>query len=236
MFMQLQPKKTIGIYADLCFARQISRTYSRFFLEGVIHINRGCIQSWIRWNIATFARLFGSAFAFLLENPLWDRHLRTQQTSRRRWNYARACSCGETMYPTWLPQELHTMLEQKWETLYRSFFWASVGIGSDGDPYSTFTARSEELGAMVRNCRFHRLLARQPHGVEHHQQTHWQALCPIPANSIVSQLVKIGAHKTGNCESTRLIYKQLSDFWKVPTPEGKWPLHARGAFPPGLNL
>jgi len=45
-------------------------------------------------------------------------------------------------------------------------------------------------------------------------------LCPVSANSIASQLVKNGAHKTRSHESTRLINKELSDLWKVPTTEG----------------
>ena len=45
-------------------------------------------------------------------------------------------------------------------------------------------------------------------------------LCPVSANSIASQLVKNGAHKTSGRESTRLVNKQLSDLWKIPTPEG----------------
>jgi len=45
-------------------------------------------------------------------------------------------------------------------------------------------------------------------------------LCPVSANSIASQLVKTGAHKTGGDDSTRLVNKQLSHLWKMPTPEG----------------
>jgi len=45
-------------------------------------------------------------------------------------------------------------------------------------------------------------------------------VCPVSANSIASQLVKNGAHKTSDRESTRLVNKQLSDMWKIPTPEG----------------
>jgi len=66
------------------------------------------------------------------------------------------------------------------------------------------------------------------------QQTHWQQtfnkltgrsgrssrLCPVSANSIAWQLVKNGAHETGDHESTRLVNQQLSDLWKIPTPEG----------------
>jgi len=43
---------------------------------------------------------------------------------------------------------------------------------------------------------------------------------PVSANSIASQLVKNGAHKTGDREPTRLVNKELSDLWKIPTPEG----------------
>jgi len=45
-------------------------------------------------------------------------------------------------------------------------------------------------------------------------------LCPVTANSIASQLVKNGAHRTGGREPTRLVNKQMSDLWKIPTPEG----------------
>jgi len=45
-------------------------------------------------------------------------------------------------------------------------------------------------------------------------------LCLVSAKSITSQLVKNGAHRTGGSESTRLVKKQLSGLWKIPTPEG----------------
>jgi len=32
--------------------------------------------------------------------------------------------------------------------------------------------------------------------------------------------VKNGAHRTGDRESTRLVNKEMSDLWKIPTPEG----------------
>ena len=44
-------------------------------------------------------------------------------------------------------------------------------------------------------------------------------MCPVSTNCIASQLVKNGAHKTSDCEPTRLVNKQLSDLWKIPTPE-----------------
>ena len=53
-------------------------------------------------------------------------------------------------------------------------------------------------------------------------------LCPVLANSIASQLVKNGARKTESRESTRLVNKELSNLWKVPTPEGKVSLALSG--------
>ena len=44
-------------------------------------------------------------------------------------------------------------------------------------------------------------------------------MCPVSANSIASQLVKNGAHMTSDCEPTRLVNKELSNLWKIPTPE-----------------
>ena len=32
--------------------------------------------------------------------------------------------------------------------------------------------------------------------------------------------MKNGAHKTGSRETVRLVNKQLSNLWKIPTPEG----------------
>jgi len=48
---------------------------------------------------------------------------------------------------------------------------------------------------------------------------HNSRLCSVSANSIASNLVTNGAHKTSSRESTRLVNKQLSDLWKIPTPE-----------------
>jgi len=45
--------------------------------------------------------------------------------------------------------------------------------------------------------------------------------CPITANSIASQLVKIGTYKTKDRESDRLVNKEESDIWRIPTNEEK---------------
>ena len=45
--------------------------------------------------------------------------------------------------------------------------------------------------------------------------------CPISANSIASQLVKNGTYETRDRESARLVAKEVSDLWRIPTPAGK---------------
>jgi len=45
--------------------------------------------------------------------------------------------------------------------------------------------------------------------------------CPITANSIALQFVKNGTYKTKDRESDRLVNKEVSDLWRIPTPENK---------------
>jgi len=75
------------------------------------------------------------------------------------------------------------------------------------------------------SCQLHRLLALQLQGMENNQQTYWQVwtlLSPVPLLGKFHhlELVKNRIHKTGGRASTRLHNKQLSDPWKIPTPEG----------------
>jgi len=133
---------------------------------------------------------------------------------------------GSTMYPTWLLEELCAMLGQRvrgpLSLLYPSpsgdCLWQSRLV-------PTLSITTEEAGVMGGSCQLHRLLALQPQIMENNQQTYWQVwtlLSPVPVseNSIASQLVKNGAHKTSDREPTRLVNKHLSDLWKIPTPEG----------------
>ena len=45
--------------------------------------------------------------------------------------------------------------------------------------------------------------------------------CPISANSIASQLVTNGTYKTNDREFTRLVLKEMSELWRIPTPADK---------------
>jgi len=72
---------------------------------------------------------------------------------------------------------------------------------------------------MGGSCQFHRLLALWINKLAG-RFGRSSLQCPVAANSIASQVVKNGAHKTGGRESTRLVNKELSDRWKIPIPEG----------------
>jgi len=48
-------------------------------------------------------------------------------------------------------------------------------------------------------------------------------VCAVSANSIASQLVKNRTHMTGGREST-MLNKELSNLWKVPTPNEHVPV------------
>ena len=45
--------------------------------------------------------------------------------------------------------------------------------------------------------------------------------CPISANSIASQLVENDTYKTNGREFTRLVLKEVSELWRIPTPADK---------------
>ena len=44
--------------------------------------------------------------------------------------------------------------------------------------------------------------------------------CPISANAIFLQLIRNGEYETKDCETTRLVRKETSELWKIPTPNG----------------
>ena len=114
------------------------------------------------------------------------------------------------------------------ETFYRSFIRHSVGIAFDRAASSLLSRlhkKKQERSVEVVNsinfshcCRkawktINKLTGRSGSS---------SRLCPVSANSIASHLVKNvnGSHKTSDRESTRLVNKELSDLWKIPTSEG----------------
>jgi len=117
--------------------------------------------------------------------------------------------------------------DKECETLYRCFIRAPVGTDSDRAASSLLSRlgqkKQERWDKSVNSIDF-----------SHYSRKAWRAInkltgrsgrsfpqCPDSPNSIASQLVKNGAHRAGDRESTRLVNKELSDLWKIPTPEGR---------------
>jgi len=112
--------------------------------------------------------------------------------------------------------------DKECETLHRSFLRAPAGTDSDRAALSLLSRieqRQVRWEEAVNSIDF-----------SHSNRKAWSTinklagksgrssrLYPVSANSIPSQLVKNGAHKTGSRESTGLINKQVSDIWKIPT-------------------
>jgi len=104
--------------------------------------------------------------------------------------------------------------DKEYETLYRSFIRAPVGTASDRAASSLLSRlqqkKQERWEEAVNSMDF-----------SHSSRKAWRTInkltgrsgrssrvCPVSANSIASQLVKNEAHK------------ELSNLWKIPTPEG----------------
>jgi len=115
--------------------------------------------------------------------------------------------------------------DKECETLYRSFIQAPVGTDSD-------RAASFLLSRLQQKQQERWEEAVNSIDFSHSSRKAWRTinkltgrsgrssrLCSVSANSIASQLVKNRVHKTGGRESTRFVNKQLSDLWKIPTPE-----------------
>jgi len=128
------------------------------------------------------------------------------------------------MYPTWPMEEQCAMLGQRvrdpLSLLHLSpsgdWLWQSCLV-------PTITTTTEEAGAMGGSCQLNRLLALQPQGVENNQQTYWLVwtlLSPVPRLGKFHRLATREERGTQDRESTRLVNKQRSDLWKIPTPEG----------------
>ena len=68
------------------------------------------------------------------------------------------------------------------------------------------------------------------HDFSHSSQKAWSILnnltgrysprhCPVFADAIASQLVRNGKYEAVDCESSQLVYQEMSDLWKATTPD-----------------
>jgi len=118
--------------------------------------------------------------------------------------------------------------DKECETLYRSFLRTPVRIDSDkaASPLlSRLNQKTHERWGEAVNSIYFSYPGRKAWSAIKKlfgRSGNYSRLCPISANSIASQLVKNGTHKSGSRESTRLINNQLSDVWKVTTPKEKY--------------
>ena len=110
------------------------------------------------------------------------------------------------------------------ETLYRSFIQAPVGTESDRAASSLLSWQEQKwqegCEEAVNSIDFSHSSRKAWRTINKltGRSGHFSRLCPILANSIALQLVTNGPHKTGDGDSTRLINKDMSNLWKVPTP------------------
>jgi len=108
--------------------------------------------------------------------------------------------------------------DKELKILYRSFTRAPEGTDSDRAALSLLSRleqKPERREESVNSIDF-----------SHSSRKAWRTINKLTSRSGCSsrlcpilQLVKNRAHRTGDRESTRLINKQLSDVWKIPTPE-----------------
>ena len=125
------------------------------------------------------------------------------------------------MYPTWPPEELCAMLGQRVHDPQSLLIRTPVGTASDRGASSLLSRlqqKQERREEAVNFIDFSHSSPKARRAITG-RSGRSSRVCPISANSIASQLVKNGAHKTGGREPTRLVNKQLSDLWKIPTPE-----------------
>ena len=115
--------------------------------------------------------------------------------------------------------------DEECESLYCNFLYAPQGT----DTTSSATALLARLDSKRKE--------RWTEAVDsidftHSSRTAWSTLnnltgrsrasrhqCPVSANAIASQLVKNGTHRTRDRESDRSVLKEMTDLWRVPTPE-----------------
>jgi len=177
---------------------------SQGWLEAVLPSHR-----WIRWEIATSGHTkHREGNQEFCESPL-------SAAKQRRLSHV---NVGRPM--------CHAGTKSASETLYRFFIRAPVGTDSDRAASPLLCQlqqkKQERWEAAVNSIDF-----------SHFNRKAWRTInkltgrygrfscpCPISANSIASQLVKNGTHRTKDRESTRLVKKELSDLWKIPTHEG----------------
>jgi len=116
--------------------------------------------------------------------------------------------------------------DKECETLYSSFIRAPAGTDSDrAASCLLFRLEQKEQEQWEETVNFIEFLHSSCKALSTINKLTGRSvpsshLYSLSANSIVSQPVKNGEHRSRGSESTRLINKELSNLWMVPTPVG----------------
>jgi len=174
-----------------------------------------------RWN---FRKADWKGFCLLTDESV--ERLPPPDTSNIERAYQDFCESLLSAAKQRIPRGRHKNYAPCWdkecETLYRSFTRAPVGTDSDRVALSLLYRQEQKNQVRweeaVNSIKF-----------LYSSRKAWSViskltgrsgcssrLCPVSANSIASQLVKNGAHRTGDREHTSFISKQMSDLWKIP--------------------
>ena len=137
----------------------------------------------------------------------------TSNIERAHQDFARAYHPQPNNVSTWPSEDLYAMLGQRVRGTLSEPQWRLTLI-EPLRPYYLGYNRNRSKPSTSRT-----LAARTINKLTGRSGCSFQ-LCRVSANSVASQLVKNGAHKTMDRKSNRLINKQLSDLWKIPWPEG----------------
>ena len=129
------------------------------------------------------------------------------------------------MYPTWPTKKSYTMLDAEYENLYQTFLQYPEGHESSRAATALLARldrkRRDRWSETVQNIDF-----------SHSSRVAWSTLniltgrsrqsshqCPVSANAIACQLVKIGKHEGANREISRSVMQELPDLRRATAPD-----------------
>ena len=179
-----------------------------------------------RLNAGTFARLIGSAFAFSQVNPLRDCHLWTHQIFRGHTRiFARA-------YYLWPNNASHvavgrTMWHARTKSARPSIApssesqWGLTLINPLRPYFLSSNRRSRSNGSKLSTTSTSRTLAARRGAPSTNSLAGLDApLACAPSRKTPPKRLTSEKRSTQDQASTSLVNKQLSDLWKISTPEG----------------
>ena len=128
-------------------------------------------------------------------------------------------------YPTWYRNNYISCWDAECESFYKTFLQSPQGDDSSLAATALFAKLDRKWrnrwSEVVRSINF-----------SHSSQRAWSVLnnltgrsrhsphhCPVSADAIASQLVRIGKYKAVDHKSSRLVSQEVSDLWRATTPD-----------------